>query len=147
MRIKVFSNNKVAEDRSDNSRNFYNQSNLKFAHFEENSVNPEAGRALNAFGPIYVRETPQCAIRYENERTHFGFTILVIVLFFPIWFLWLPALIASKKSQLEFMNGNYFEGKKLSKKCLWLNIICVVVGIITYGIIIFLTLYLTLWKK
>lgn len=99
---------------------------------------------LNA--PIYVRETPDCALRYENESTYLCCTILTVILFFPIWFLWLPALVASKKSRLHFMKGNYFEGKKLSRKCLSLNIICALVGLITYTGATFIILYFMVWS-
>lgn len=140
--------NRVSQD--DSRLSFHNKNTLEST--DQQNRNNNNNNALNVSmsnrnplsqfnAPIYVRETPECALRYENEPTFLCCTILTVILFFPIWFLWLPALVASKKSRQHFMKGNYLEGKKLSRKCLQLNFICALIGLITYTGVTFVIIY------
>lgn len=91
--------------------------------------------------PIYIRDVPAGAIIYDTEPTYLACSYVNLVLFLPIWFLWLPALVASKIAKKKFMNGNFFEGTKYSKRALTLNIICVLVGLLIYAAVVIGVLY------
>ncbi len=101
----------------------------------------KASVALTDNGPIYYREDPLCSINYTQESTFLSWSILSIILFLPFWFIWVPALVASKIAGKKFMDGNYFEGKKYAKASLGLNISCTIIGLISYGIVVVLVLY------
>ncbi len=111
-------------------------------HIVNNFLNKKKGSmALTDNGPIYYREDPQCSINYTDEPTFLTWSIFSTILFLPLWFIWVPAVLASKISKNKFMDGNYFEGKKYAKASLGLNISCTIVGLISYGITALLVLY------
>ena len=105
-------------------------------------LNPrQLNLAINA--PVYYRECPAGAITYDNEWTYLTCSIFSTVIFIPVCFIWLPALLSSILSRKRFKSGDYFEGKKYSNYSLGLNIFCAIVGVSIYGVAVYFILTLT----
>ena len=146
----MFSVNRVSPSNCEDLSSYSNRNKYPLSRdfdFEFEDKYPTDRRlSLTISAPIYVRDVPRVALSYSDEGTYLCCTVITIVIFLPIWFLWLPALVASKKSRIKFMDGNYMEGKAWSRKCLFLNISCVIVGLIIYAATASCIVYFILWN-
>lgn len=131
------------EERSSRLSGIEIPSSLDFNASDNNFfLNPrQLNLAINA--PVYFRECPPGAITYDKEWSYLTCSIFSSILFFPLCFIWLPALVSSLLSRKKFKSGDYFEGKKYSKYSIGLNITCAIVGIGAYGVATYFILRLT----
>ncbi len=90
--------------------------------------NPPASEDQNSLQPITQN---QGYVRIGKQRTWLIWSVISTILFLPFFFLWIPALICSLKSRKK-LNDHNIDAKKFANISLFLNITCLIIGVICY---------------
>lgn len=71
-------------------------------------------------------------VKTNKEKTWIMWSIFSLIVFFPFFFFWIPALVFSLKAKNRLRQNNFSTAKKMAKLSLTFNILCLVFGIIGY---------------
>lgn len=75
-------------------------------------------------------------VRTRREKTWIMWSIFSLIIFFPFFFFWIPALIFSLKAKNRFRENNFSKAKKMATMSLVFNVLCLIIGIIGYTVAI-----------
>ncbi len=97
----------------------------------------------NILQPTTTTNRSEHTIAVGKHRTWLIWSIISAIIFMPIFFLWIPALVCSFQSRKLFKH-DIVGGKKFAKFSLFLNITCLIFGLVCYlAAIIILAVLLT----